>query len=461
MHAAPVWDTLSARFGKRFSRNAYVRKEHSQSLTWLPAQEPDAVVFATSAAEVAEIVRLCAEHQVPVIPFGAGTSLEGQVNAPRGGLCLDLSRMNKILDVRPDDSTVIVQPGVTRKQLNRRLRDFGLFFPVDPGSDATLGGMASTRASGTTTVRYGTMRENVLALEVVLADGSVIRSGPLSKKSSAGYDLTHLFVGAEGSLGVITELALRTRPLPEQIVGGSCPFPSVAAAVEAVIGALHLGIDLARIELLDEISIRACNAYSKLDLPEKVYLFVELHGEANHVKNQANLFGELADDLADGPFQWTTLTEERQRLWTARHDAWWAIHALYPGRVGIPTDACVPISRLPECIAETQRDIADAGLHAAVIGHVGDGNFHLLIMIDPNDEAEVDAARRVVHRLSERAIKMEGSCTGEHGVGQGKAGLMRLQHGGALDVMRKIKRALDPYHILNPQKMLFDGDATK
>jgi D-lactate dehydrogenase (cytochrome) len=456
--AAEAWHTLHTRFGSRFSRNSYVREEHCQTLTWLPRQPPDAVVFATDTAEVAEIVRTCAVHRVPLIPFGAGTSLEGQVNAARGGLCLDLSRMAEIIEVRPDDAIAIVQPGVTRKQLNRHLRDLGLFFPVDPGSDATLGGMASTRASGTTTVRYGTMRENVLALQVVLPDGSVVRSGPLSSKSSVGYDLTHLFVGAEGSLGVITELALRLHPQPDQILGGTCPFPSVTAAVQAVIAAIRLGLDLARVELLDELSIRACNAYSNLDLPEKVFLFFELHGGNDHITAQAKQFGEVVDELAGGPFEWTTVAEQRQRLWAARHDAWWAIHAMFPGRVGIPTDACVPISRLPECIAETQRDIADAGLHAPVIGHVGDGNFHLLVMVDPDDGAELRAARRVVRRLSERAIGLQGACTGEHGIGQGKAGLMRLQHGPALDLMRNIKRTLDPYNILNPDKLGFGHD---
>jgi D-lactate dehydrogenase (cytochrome) len=359
-----------------------------------------------------------------------------------------------VLRVSADDLTATVQPGVTREELNRRLRDSGLFFPVDPGANASLGGMASTRASGTNAVRYGTMRENVRELEVVLPDGRITRAGSLARKSSAGYDLAHLFVGAEGTLGVITELTVRLYQVPERIGSGVCSFPSVHAACRAVTDALAAGLGLARIELLDEASVRACNEYSGLGLDEKVHLFFELHATDAVLPSEARLLGEILAEHGGGRFEWSTDQAARTKLWRARHDAWWAIHARYPGRKGIPTDVCVPISRLAECVELTQQDILATGADAPIIGHVGDGNFHLLVMIDESDAAVVTRARELVHRLTERAIAMGGTCTGEHGVGQGKAGAMVLEHGAAVDVMREIKRALDPRDIMNPGKIL-------
>jgi D-lactate dehydrogenase (cytochrome) len=452
----PVVAALRERLGDRVSTAGSVRDQHSSSLTWLPAQPPDAVVFAESRADVVTTVRLCGEHGVPVIPFGAGTSLEGQVNAPYGGVSIDLSRMDAILSIDADDLTATVQPGLTRTALNRALRDHGLFFSVDPGADASLGGMASTRASGTNTVRYGTMRENTLALEVVLANGAVVRAGTRARKSAAGYDLARLFVGAEGTLGVITELTVRLFPQPERIASGACAFESVDDAVRAVIDAGRLGLEVARIELVDRTTVRACNAYSGLDLPDRPHLFVEVHGDDTTVRDRAEQFGRLAGEYGATGFAWSTEEQERSRLWKARHDAWWAIHALFPGRRGIPTDACVPVSRLAGCIAETQADIAASGVDAAVVGHVGDGNFHLLIMIDPADEDMVARARALTERLNHRAVALGGTCTGEHGVGQGKAAMMAVEHGAAVEAMRAIKAALDPAGIMNPGKIMLE-----
>lgn len=451
-----VLRALRDRFGRRFSAHPAVREQHCQALGWLVGQPPDGVVFVEDREDVCFVVTTCAEHRVPVIPFGAGTSLEGQTNAPRGGICVDLSSMNSITRVDVDDMMAVVQPGVTRVQLQRQLRDAGLFFPVDPGADATLGGMASTRASGTTTVRYGTMRDNVLALEVVLPDGRHTRIGTLAKKSSAGYDLTRLFVGAEGTLGVITELALKLYPVPPTITSGVCPFPSVEVAVRTVVLARHHDIDLARIELLDEVSVRAANRYCGLFLPETPHVFVEFHGSTEYVRQQISMFDDVVGDQGGGPLRWSDTLEERNALWKARHDAWWAFHALYLGRVGVPTDVCVPISKLADCIAQTQDDIRVSGLDAPLIGHVGDGNFHLLILIDPADTRLRAQVADFVVRLSERAINMGGTCTGEHGMGQGKAALLRLEHGIGGEVMRTIKAALDPQDIMNPGKIFPD-----
>ncbi|MEV4570261.1 FAD-linked oxidase C-terminal domain-containing protein [Nonomuraea sp. NPDC049419] len=451
---SPVIDGLRELFGDRVGTAASVREQHCGSLTWLPAQPPDAVVFARSRDDVVAAVRLCAEHGTPLIPYGAGTSLEGQVNAPYGGVCLDLSGMNEIVAIDADDLTATVQPGVTREALNRRLREHGVFFSVDPGADASLGGMASTRASGTTTVRYGTMRENVRNLEVVLADGRVIRAGARAAKSAAGYDLARLFVGAEGTLGVITELTVRLHPVPERVASGVCAFDDLAGAVHTVTAAIRLGLEPARIELLNPVTVRACNAYSGLGLPETVHLFVELHGGEDEVSGRARAFGDLVKEHGGTGYAWSTDAGERARLWRARHDAWWAIHALHPGRRGIPTDVCVPISRLAECVTATERDIADSGVDAPIVGHVGDGNFHLLIMVDPDDADMTARAAALTERLHLRAIGMGGTCTGEHGIGQGKAAMMPVEHGDALGVMRAIKQALDPAGIMNPGKVL-------
>jgi D-lactate dehydrogenase (cytochrome) len=441
---------LKQRFGDRFADSEAIREQHGQTTTWLPHQPPDAVIFALSTEEVAEIVRVCGEHRVPVIPYGVGTSLEGHVNAPFGGVSIDFSRMNAIVAVHAEDLDCVVQPGVTRKQLNESLRDSGLFFPIDPGADASLGGMAATRASGTNAVRYGTMRDNVISLTAVMADGTVIKTGGRAKKSSAGYDLARLLIGSEGTLGVITELTLRLQGIPEAIAGGVVAFDSIEGACNATILTIQSGIPVARIEFLDPLMIRATNLYSKLSLPEKPTLFVEFHGSAASVQEQSSLFADIVRDCGGGEFAWATLPEERARLWQARHDAYWAAKILRPGVDVLATDVCVPISRLAECVTETAADIAASGLLAPMVGHVGDGNFHITLFADPGERAAVDA---FVGRLNLRAIAMEGTCTGEHGVGQGKAKYLAREHGAGLDVMHTIKRALDPAGILNPGKI--------
>ncbi|WP_181702639.1 FAD-binding oxidoreductase [Chthonobacter albigriseus] len=453
---------LAERFGDRFSRAAAVREQHGHTTTRIENQPPDGVVFATSTEEVAAVVRLCAEHRVPVIPFGTGTSLEGHVNAPAGGISIDLMRMDRILAVRPEDLDCTVEAGVTRKRLNETLRDTGLFFPIDPGADASIGGMAATRASGTNAVRYGTMKDNVLALTVVTASGEVVRTGTRARKSSAGYDLTRLMVGSEGTLGVITEITLRLQGIPEEIAGGVCPFPSVEAACETVITTIQAGIPVARIELLDTLQIQAVNAYSKLNLQETPTLFVEFHGTKAGVAEQAEIFGGIAADFGGGPFVFATKAEERTRLWQARHDAYWASVGLKPGWKGTSTDVCVPISQLAACVTATLDDIAATGLIAPIVGHVGDGNFHVLVLTDPADAAMNAAADGFIERLNWRAIEMGGTCTGEHGVGQGKIKYLPREHGAALGLMRAVKQALDPLGILNPGKILarHDPDTT-
>ena len=445
---------LKQRLGDRLQTGQAIRDQHGHTTTWIETQAPDAVAFPETTAEVADIIRVCADHGVPVIPYGTGTSLEGHVNAPAGGITIDLSRMNRVLAVHPEDLDCRVQPGVTRKQLNEFLRDQGLFFPIDPGADASLGGMAATRASGTNAVRYGTMKENVLALEVVLADGRVIRTARRARKSSAGYDLTRLLVGSEGTLGVITELTLRLHGIPEAMSSATCSFPSVKAACAAVIQTIQMGIPVARMELLDAESVKAVNAYSKLSLPETPLLLLEFHGSTAGVAEQAETFGEIAADAGGTGFAWTASPEERTRLWQARHDAYWAMLALRPGAKAIATDVCVPISRLAECV-EAARARADAlGLLAPILGHVGDGNFHVTLLIDLSDADEVARTETYLSWLAELAISMDGTCTGEHGIGQGKRVYLRRELGEAVDVMASIKAALDPQGILNPGKVL-------
>jgi D-lactate dehydrogenase (cytochrome) len=452
---AAVLRTLAARFGNRLVTSQAVREQHANTITWIENQPPDAVVFAQSVEDVQAVVRLCAEHRVPVIPFGTGSSLEGHVNAPLGGVSIDLRDMNKVLAVHAADLDCVVQPGVTRKALNQHLRDQGVFFPIDPGADASLGGMAATRCSGTNAVRYGTMKDNVLALKVVTASGELMTTARRAKKSSAGYDLTRLMVGSEGTLGVIVELTLKLAGIPEAISGGVCPFPSVEACCQAAIATIQSGIPVARIELLDALQVRAVNVHSKLGLRETPMLFLEFHGTEAGVAEQSERFGEIAAELGGGPFEWTTRAEDRTRLWEARHNAALANFALRPGSSMIATDVCVPISRLAQCVAETQRDIADSDLVAPIVGHVGDGNFHLTLLVNMSDPAEVARARQFNERLIERALALDGTCTGEHGVGQGKMKYLQAEHGAvAIEAMRAVKRALDPLDIMNPGKIV-------
>jgi D-lactate dehydrogenase (cytochrome) len=446
---------LAARFGNRLVTSQAVREQHGNTVTWIDNQPPDAVVFPQTTADVQEIVRLCAGKRVPLVPFGVGTSLEGQVNAPRGGISLDFRDMNRVLAVHAEDLDCVIEPGITRKQLNEQLRDQGVFFPIDPGADASLGGMAATRCSGTNAVRYGTMKDNVLSLKVVLADGEVMTTARRAKKSSAGYDLTRLMVGSEGTLGVITELTLKLAGIPEAISGGVCPFPSVEACCRATILTIQSGIPVARIELLDALQVRAVNLHSKLALPETPMLFLEFHGTEAGVAEQSERFGEIAREFGGGPFEWATRAEDRTRLWEARHQAALSCKALRPGAHIVATDVCVPISRLAECVVETQRDIAEKRLLAPIVGHVGDGNFHLTLLVDMDDADEVARAKALSQSLVERALAMDGTCTGEHGVGQGKMEYLLAEHGApALEAMRALKRALDPLDIMNPGKIV-------
>jgi len=446
---------LAATFGNRLVTSQAVREQHGHTMTWVGNQPPDAVVFPQSTQDVQQIVRLCAAERVPVIAFGTGTSLEGQVNAPRGGISVDFRDMNRLLAVHAEDLDCVVEPGITRKRLNEQLRDQGVFFPIDPGADASLGGMAATRASGTNAVRYGTMKDNVLALKVVLADGEVMSTARRAKKSSSGYDLTRLMVGSEGTLGIITELTLRLAGIPEAIASGVCPFPTVEAACKATILTIQSGIPVARIELLDALQVRAANSYSKLALPETPMLFLEFHGSDAGVAEQSQRFGEIAQEFGGGPFDWATKAEDRSRLWQARHDAYWAARSLRPGWQPLATDVCVPISRLAECVTETQRDIAASDLFAPIVGHVGDGNFHLSMMVDVEDAAQVARVNAFLERLVERALAMDGTCTGEHGIGQGKMKYLLAEHGEpALAAMRAVKQALDPLGIMNPGKIV-------
>jgi D-lactate dehydrogenase (cytochrome) len=451
---ANALSTLRARFGERLDEGEAIRRQHGNQLSEVPNQPPDAVVFPETTAEVCEAVRVCAEHRIPIIPFGVGSSFEGHVNAPFGGLSIDLSRMKRIVALNASDLDCTVEAGVTRTELNNHLRASGLFFPIDPGADASLGGMAATRASGTNAVRYGTMRDNVLALTIVLPDGSASRTGTRARKSSAGYDLTRLIVGSEGTLAVITEITLRVSGIPEEISGGVCPFPSIETACDAVIATIQTGIPVARIELLDELQVKACNAYSRLDLPEKPVLFLEFHGSTAGVAEQSRRFDEIAAEFGGGPFDWATRSEDRSRLWRARHDAYWAGRALRPTAKGISTDVCVPISRLAACIAETKADIAQSGLMAPIVGHVGDGNFHVMPLIDFAVPEEVELGRAFIDRLVKRALAHGGTSTGEHGIGQSNRQYLAWEFDRpALDLMQAIKRAIDPDNIMNPGKV--------
>ncbi|MBN8441292.1 MAG: FAD-binding protein [Thauera sp.] len=448
-------DAMSERFCQRFSVAEAVRTHHGHDESHFPDALPDAVVFARSTEEVVFIVNTCREHRVPIIPFGVGSSLEGHILAVRGGISVDLSEMNKIIALHTEDMDAVVQPGVTRKQLNAALHGSGLFFPIDPGADASLGGMAATRASGTNAVRYGTMRENVLAITAVLADGRVIRTGGRARKSSSGYDLTRLLVGSEGTLGIITELTVRLHPLPEAISGAVCAFPDIVDAVNTVIQTIQLGVPVARIELLDALTVKAINRYSKTALRESPMLFFEFHGSPSSVEEQARMVQDIAHDNAGLDFEWASRPEERSRLWAARHDVLFASLNLRPGSRGISTDVCVPISRLAECVAATRADIDASGLIAPIVGHVGDGNFHCVILVDPNDPAEIAHAEDLNRRIVERALSMGGTCSGEHGIGIGKQDFLLAEHGReAVDVMRVIKQALDPDNLLNPGKVL-------
>ena len=445
---------LKQRLGERLSTSSATCEQHGRDESYHAAHAPDAVVFPKSTEEVAEIVRVCAEHGTPVIPFGIGTSLEGHVAALHGGVCIDLSEMNEVVRVSAEDMDVTVQAGVRRKQLNEHLRDTGLFFPIDPGADATIGGMTATRASGTNAVRYGTMRENVLALTVVTADGRIVNTARRARKSAAGYDLTRVFVGSEGTLGVITEITLRLYGIPEAMSAAVCSFPGIEGAVDTVIETIQMGVPVARIELLDELQMEACNNYSDLEYPVAPTLFLEFHGSEASVTEQAETVQILATENGAGDFQWATRTEDRNHLWQARHDAAYAALSLRPGAKMWATDVCVPISKLAQCILETKEDLAGSFLMAPLVGHVGDGNFHLVFLFDPNDERELAEVERLNERLVLRALALDGTCTGEHGVGYGKLNFLTAEHGEAVSLMRGIKKALDPANIMNPGKVV-------
>ncbi|MBL3573386.1 FAD-binding protein [Rhodovulum sulfidophilum] len=445
---------LGEMLGDRLSRSKSDLDLHGRNETYFPFLPPDAVAYPETTDEVAQIVRICAAHGVPLIGWGRGTSLEGHALALQGGVTIDFSRMNRVLKVNSEDMDVVVQPGLTREDLNRELRATGLFFPVDPGANASLGGMASTRASGTTAVRYGTMRDNVLALEVVLPDGRVIRTGTRARKSSAGYDLTGLFVGSEGTLGLITELTLRLHGQPEAISAAVCAFDEIGAAVDTVIQTIQLGIPMARIEFVDAATAAAFNAYSGADMPEKPHLMVEFHGSAAGVAEQAESFGEVVAENGGEGFKWSSRPEDRNALWTMRHNAYYACLGLRPGATALVTDMCVPISRLAEAVEETRADIAQASIPGPILGHVGDGNFHAILLVEPDNAAELAEAKALAHRMVERALRMGGTVTGEHGIGMGKLDYMEEEHGAAWDVMGQIKRALDPMTLMNPGKMV-------
>ncbi|MCP4824632.1 MAG: FAD-binding protein [Shimia sp.] len=450
---AAALGVLKQQFGEAFHTGQSMREQHGHTTTWIENQAPDAVIFAKSTQEVGDIVKTCATHKVPVIAYGTGTSLEGHVNAPAGGVCIDLTEMNTVVAVNAEDLDCVVQPGVTREQLNMELRDQGLFFPIDPGANASLGGMASTRASGTNAVRYGTMKDNILSLEVVLPSGEVIRTASRAKKSSAGYDLTRLMIGSEGTLGIITEITLKLQGIPEAMSSARCSFETIDAACQAVMMTIQYGIPVARIELLDSLAVKAANDYSKLDLPEQHLLLLEFHGSETGVAEQAEMFGHIAEEVGGTGFEWTQKAEDRSKLWQARHDMYWAALALRPGAKGISTDVCVPISRLAECVTLAKDKADELGLISTVVGHVGDGNFHMLPLVDMDNPDEVAAAQGYVSWLNDVAIEMGGTCTGEHGIGQGKKPYLRKELGGAVDVMTAIKTAIDPEGIMNPGKI--------
>jgi D-lactate dehydrogenase (cytochrome) len=451
---AALLDALKTRFAERCSTALVVREQHGRDESSFTAPPPAAVVFAESTQDVADAVKLASEHNVPVIAFGVGTSLEGHLLAVQGGISIDLGRMNRVLSINAEDLTVTVQPGVTRKQLNEAVKSTGLFFPIDPGADATLGGMSATRASGTNAVRYGTMRENVLALQVVTASGAIIRTGTRAKKSSAGYDLTRLLVGSEGTLGVITEVTVKLYPLPEAISAAICSFPSIEAAVRTTIEVIQLGVPIARVELIDHNTVRMVNAHSRLGLREEPLLLMEFHGSPASVKEQAELVQELASGHGGNAFEWASTPEERTRLWAARHNAYFAAIQSRPGCRAISTDTCVPISRLADCLLESVAEADASGIPYFLVGHVGDGNFHFGYLIDPDKPEERKVAEALNHKLVARALSLEGTCTGEHGVGLHKMDFLVSETGdGAVEMMRSIKRALDPKNIMNPGKI--------
>jgi D-lactate dehydrogenase (cytochrome) len=451
---APMLEALQAHFGARCSTALAVREQHGRDESPIDAPPPEAVVYCESTEDVAAVVKLADQYAVPVIPFGVGSSLEGHLLAVQGGISIDLSRMNKIIAVQPEDLTVTVQAGVTRMQLNNEIRHTGLFFPIDPGADASLGGMSATRASGTNAVRYGTMRENVLGLTVVTAAGETIRTGTRARKSSAGYDLTRLMVGSEGTLGVMTEITLRLYPLPEAISAATCTFPSIDAAVRTTIQIIQMGIPIARCELLDAHAVRAVNRHDKLSLPESPLLLMEFHGSEASVKEQAATVQEIASEFGGSGFQWATTPEERTRLWTARHHAYFAGAQMKPGCRTVSTDTCVPISRLAECVTTASEAATAAGMQHYIVGHVGDGNFHIAYLVDPTVPAERELAERLNQELVQRAIDVQGTCSGEHGIGLHKMDFLVNEAGaGAIDMMRTLKRALDPKNIMNPGKI--------
>ena len=440
--------------GDRISTALAVREHHGHDMSYHQSLPPDAVVFVHSTEEVSEIVKLCANYEVPIIPFGTGTALEGHVNAVKGGVCIDLSEMKDILEVNAEDLDVRVQAGVTRKQVNEYLRDTGLFFPVDPGADASIGGMTATRASGTNAVRYGTMRENVISLSVVLADGRIIRTARRSKKSSAGYDLTRLFVGSEGTLGIITEVTLKLYGIPEAISSAVCSFPDLASAINTVIMTIQCGIPIARIELLDEVQMAATNSYSDLSYPEVPTLFFEFHGTDSSVAEQSASVRDISKEFGAEDFKWATKTEERNKLWQARHDVYYSALSLRPGAKVMATDVCVPISRLTDCILETRKDIDESKMIGPIVGHVGDGNFHVSVLFNPENDEEMKNIKGFNQRLIMRALSMDGTCTGEHGVGSGKIDFLTAEHGEAVSLMRTVKQAFDPKNLMNPGKVV-------
>lgn len=456
VEALPVEFVASMRelLGERLSTSTAIREHHGRDESIFPAMPPDAVAFARSTDEVQAIVRLCRDHRIPLVPYGAGSSLEGNTLAARGGLTLNLQQMNAVLAIHDGDQSATVQPGVTRKQLNALLRDTGLFFPVDPGADATIGGMCATRASGTNAVRYGTMRENVINLTAVTADGELVKTARRARKSAAGYDLTRLFVGSEGTLGVIVEATVKLHPLPESIMAAVCAFIDIDSAVQAVVQTIQVGVPIARVEFIDSAAIRAINLYSKTALPEQPHLFFEFHGSEEGVKEQVELVQNICSEGGGAQFQWASSPEERSKLWEARHNVYFAALQLRPGCRAVVTDVCVPISRLAECVRDTTNDLQQTGILATIVGHVGDGNFHVQMLVDGANQAEIDQAEQLNARLVARALAMDGTCTGEHGIGLHKQGFLLDELGGAsVNLMRQIKQSMDPHNLMNPGKI--------
>ena len=444
---------LKEEFGQQFSNTQSILEQHTHTMTIHESELPDGVVFVETKNDVQKVVNICKKYKCPIIPFGVGSSFEGHLNAPYGGISIDMNNMNKILKVYQDDLLVVVQPGVTREQLNTYLRDTGLFFPIDPGANASIGGMTATRASGTNAVRYGTMKDNVIALEVVTPDGQIIKTANKARKSSAGYDLTRLMVGSEGTLGITTEITLKLFGIPEVIAGGRVSFPTVKDATDAVIMTIQAGIPVARIEFMDTAQVKAVNNYSKTNLPEAPLLLVEFHGSQSSVDEQSELFGEISSDFGGKDFEWTSNNEDRNKLWKARHDAYWSCRAVRPEAELYSTDVCVPISKLSDCITETIEDMEQNELIGPIVSHAGDGNFHVALLIDKNSKTELDKLDNFLLRISERAIRMNGTCTGEHGVGQGKRKYMLKELGNAVNVMKSVKEAFDPHKIMNPGKL--------